>query len=133
MKGTQRVRLNVKSLDRAIDLVLERLKEKNTPLGRVRGISGSCQQHGSVYWGQQANALLAGLRQDSPLVKQLAGAFSHPYAPNWQDHSTQAECDQFDAKLGSAQRLAGATGSSAHHVCSYTLISALDLVCHDSS
>ena len=100
----------------SVDLVLQRLQEKKTPLNRIRGISGSCQQHGSVYWGRQAEELLGALRPDNALVDQLTEAFSHPFAPNWQDHSTQAECDQFDAKLGSAERLAEATGSAAHHV-----------------
>ncbi|KAL2017302.1 hypothetical protein VTK56DRAFT_2325 [Thermocarpiscus australiensis] len=99
----------------AVDLVLLRLQEKNTPLGRIRGISGSCQQHGSVYWSRQADRLLGALQPDKALADQLTGAFSHPFAPNWQDHSTQAECDQFDAKLGSAERLAEVTGSAAHH------------------
>ncbi|KAK4123258.1 xylulose kinase-like protein [Parathielavia appendiculata] len=99
----------------SVDLVLQRLREKNTPLNRIRGISGSCQQHGSVYWGRQAETLLGGLKSDKALVDQLKDAFSHPYAPNWQDHSTQQECDQFDAKLGSAERLAEVTGSAAHH------------------
>ncbi|GAB1320100.1 hypothetical protein MFIFM68171_10310 [Madurella fahalii] len=99
----------------ALDLVLQRLQEKKTPLDRIRGISGSCQQHGSVYWSRQAEALLNGLDPTKGLVDQLAGAFSHPFAPNWQDHSTQQECDQFDAALGSASRLAEVTGSAAHH------------------
>ncbi|KAK0738577.1 xylulose kinase-like protein [Schizothecium vesticola] len=99
----------------SLDLVLQRLKEKNTPLDRIRGISGSCQQHGSVFWGREAESLLGGLKADKPLVDQLTGAFSHPYAPNWQDHSTQAECDQYDAQLETAERLAQVTGSSAHH------------------
>ena len=100
----------------ALDLVLQRLKDKNTPLNRIRGISGSCQQHGSVYWSREAETLLGSLSPDAPLVDQLTGAFSHPYAPNWQDHSTQQECDQFDAELETAERLAAVTGSSAHHV-----------------
>ncbi|KAH6849720.1 hypothetical protein B0I37DRAFT_94948 [Chaetomium sp. MPI-CAGE-AT-0009] len=99
----------------SLDLVLQRLQEKKTPLNRIRGISGSCQQHGSVYWGRRAESLLGGLKSDKPLVDQLKEAFSHPYAPNWQDHSTQQECDQFDVKLGSAERLAEVTGSAAHH------------------
>ncbi|KAK4135484.1 actin-like ATPase domain-containing protein [Trichocladium antarcticum] len=99
----------------SLDLVLQRLQEKNTPMNRIRGISGSCQQHGSVYWSRKAEGLLGALRPEDALVDQLTGAFSHPYAPNWQDHSTQAECDQFDARLGSAERLAEVTGSAAHH------------------
>ena len=100
----------------SLDLVLTRLKEKNTPLHRVRGISGSCQQHGSVYWSREAATLLGGLQAEKPLVQQLTPAFSHPYGPNWQDHSTQAECDQFDATFETAERLADVTGSAAHHV-----------------
>jgi xylulokinase len=100
----------------ALDLVLQRLQAKKTPLNRIRGISGSCQQHGSVYWSREAETLLGGLKPDKSLVDQLTGAFSHPYAPNWQDHSTQAECDQYDAKMGTPERLAEVTGSAAHHV-----------------
>ncbi|KAL2878557.1 hypothetical protein SGCOL_006027 [Colletotrichum sp. CLE4] len=98
----------------AIDLVLSRLSTK-TPMDRIKGISGSCQQHGSTYWGKEAETLLGGLQSDKPLVEQLKGAFSHPYAPNWQDHSTQAQCDEFDANFETAQRLAEVTGSAAHH------------------
>jgi xylulokinase len=100
----------------ALDLVLRRLKEKNTPLHRIRGISGSCQQHGSVYWSREAENLLASLAPGKDLAEQLApSAFSHPYAPNWQDHSTQGECDKFEEELGTADRLAQVTGSAAHH------------------
>lgn len=99
----------------AIDLVLARLKEK-TPLDRIKGISGSCQQHGSTYWSKDAERLLGGLKADKSLVEQLKEAFSHPFAPNWQDHSTQSQCDQFDAQFETAQRLAQVTGSAAHHV-----------------
>lgn len=104
----------------AVDLVLSRLVDKKTPLHRVRGISGACQQHGSVYWSHRAEALLGGLDAAKGLKEQLghegAGAFSHPFAPNWQDHSTQAQCDEFDAALGKNSKLADVTGSAAHHV-----------------
>lgn len=106
----------------AVDLVLARLADKKAPLHRIRGISGACQQHGSVFWGHDAEKLLRGMKADGGnsggkgLKEQLATAYSHPYAPNWQDHSTQKQCDEFDAALGSKQRLAEITGSSAHHV-----------------
>jgi xylulokinase len=100
----------------SLDLVFRRLKEKNTPLDRIRGISGSCQQHGSVYWSRDAEKLLGSVSADKDLASQLSpGAFSHPYAPNWQDHSTQQECDRFDRQFETADRLAAVTGSSAHH------------------
>ncbi|CAK7564739.1 MAG: hypothetical protein SEPTF4163_002638 [Sporothrix epigloea] len=115
----------------AIDLVFARLKAlDNGPgvLARIRAISGSCQQHGSVYWGGSAAEYLAKLQkttkssQPTALKDILADAFSRPWAPNWQDHSTQAECDEFDARLASTassddgpHKLAETTGSAAHH------------------
>lgn len=99
----------------ALDLVLERLKRSGIDFGRVKGISGAGQQHGSVYWSQEAEQLLAELEHDKSLVSQLPQAFAHPWSPNWQDASTQAECDSFDECLGSADELARVTGSKAHH------------------
>lgn len=104
----------------AIDLVLSRLVDKKTPLHRIRGISGACQQHGSVYWGHNADSLLGEIKWEGDgkggLKEQLEGSLSHPFAPNWQDHSTQTQCDEFDAALGANIKLAHATGSAAHHV-----------------
>lgn len=104
----------------ALDLVLSRLQDKKTPLHRLCGVSGACQQHGSVFWGHDAEGLLGGMGGDGAkgkgLKDLLSVAFSHPFSPNWQDHSTQKQCDEFDAALGSKERLAEVTGSSAHHV-----------------
>lgn len=100
----------------ALDGVLETLRKQGLDFRRVKGISGAGQQHGSVYWGQNAESLLRNLDSSKSLEEQLEGAFSHPYSPNWQDSSTQNECDEFDAALGDRKHLAQATGSKAHHV-----------------
>lgn len=102
----------------ALDGVLETLRKQGLDFSRVKGISGAGQQHGSVYWGQNAESLLHNLDSSKALEAQLESAFSHPYSPNWQDSSTQNECDEFDAALGSPEELAQATGSKAHHVSS---------------
>lgn len=99
----------------ALDWVLSTLKEQGVDFARIKGISGAGQQHGSVYWSGDANRLLSGLDSKKSLQDQLAGAFSHPYSPNWQDASTQKECDEFDAYLGGPEVLAQVTGSKAHH------------------
>lgn len=99
----------------ALDGVLESLRKQGLNFRRVKGISGAGQQHGSVYWGQNAESLLRNLDSSKSLEAQLEGAFSHPYSPNWQDSSTQKECDEFDAALGDREHLAQATGSKAHH------------------
>ena len=100
----------------ALELVLNRLKEKGCPVQEIRGVSGSGQQHGSVFWNERAQPALKNLDSGKTLLEQLSDTLAYEFSPNWQDHSTQAECDQFDAHLGSAQKLADVTGSAAHHV-----------------
>ncbi|KAH7079327.1 FGGY family of carbohydrate kinase [Paraphoma chrysanthemicola] len=107
----------------AIDLVLQRLKEQGADFSKVQGISGAGMQHGTVFWSKDAEHLLANLDAGKTLVEQLEsgakgerkGAFSHPFSPNWQDASTQKQCEGFDAALKDPKSLAEATGSSAHH------------------
>ena len=101
----------------AVDLVLQRLQQDGLDFSRVKGLSGAGMQHGTVFWNKQAEELLATLDASKTLVEQLGEkAFSHPDSPNWQDASTQKQCDMFDSCLGSAEELAQVTGSKAHHV-----------------
>ncbi|KAH8700764.1 D-xylulose kinase [Talaromyces proteolyticus] len=99
----------------ALDWVLKTLQDQGLDFRRVKGVSAAGQQHGSVYWSHDAGRLLAGLDRNRTLQDQLDAAFSHPYSPNWQDASTQKECDEFDAYLGGPGVLAEVTGSKAHH------------------
>ncbi|KAJ5902816.1 hypothetical protein N7495_003344 [Penicillium taxi] len=99
----------------ALDTVLDSLRKQGLDFKRVKGISAAGQQHGSVYWNTEAEQLLKSLDSKKSLEEQLHDAFSHPYSPNWQDSSTQKECDEFDACLGGQEQLAQATGSKAHH------------------
>lgn len=119
----------------SLDLVLDRLSgEMPVPMSRIRGVSGSGQQHGSVYWNDGADDILKGLDADKTLGDQLAGALAHEWSPNWQDQSTQKECDAFDAELGDREKLADVTGSGAHHVrAQYDAVSGYGLTeCRDS-
>ena len=100
----------------AVDTVLQRLKSKGIDFGRVMGLSGAGQQHGSVYWNKEGEYALKNLDKDQTLQSQLDHAFSYPYSPNWQDASTQEQCDIFDRHLGDEGQLAINTGSKAHHV-----------------
>lgn len=100
----------------ALDGVLEILTRKGLDFSLLRGVSGAGQQHGSVYWNADAERLLQSLDKTKSIESQLQGAFSHPFSPNWQDASTQKECDEFDQLLGSEEALAQTTGSKAHHV-----------------
>jgi xylulokinase len=98
----------------AVDRVLEELQKSKVDFRRIRGISGAGQQHGSVYWNAEGERVLQNLDPTKKLQAQLEQAFSYPFSPNWQDASTQEECDQFD-HIGE-EELALITGSKAHHV-----------------
>ncbi len=99
----------------ALDLLLERMKENNFDFGSVRSISGAGQQHGSVYWRASAPTLLENLDPSKNLKEQLSSAFSHDFSPNWQDQSTQSQCDEIENLVDGADKLASLTGSKAHH------------------
>jgi len=107
----------------AINVVLQRLKDQGLNFQHIKGMSGAGMQHGTVFWSNEAEGLLSKLDPHKSLAEQLEPdakdaprAFSHPHSPNWQDHSTQKQCDAFDAELGSPETLAQVTGSKAHHV-----------------
>ncbi|XP_044333317.1 xylulose kinase 2 isoform X2 [Triticum aestivum] len=100
----------------ALDLLLRRLKPR-VDYGRVAAVSGSAQQHGSVYWGRGAGAALASLDPAWGLAPQLAGAFAAPESPVWMDSSTTAQCREVEAALGGALALARMTGCRAHERC----------------
>lgn len=104
----------------AVDLVLQRLKDEGVDFGKIKGLSGAGMQHGTVFWSKDAESMLSNLDSSKTLLEQLENkqksAFAHPHSPNWQDASTQKQCDEFDAKLGSPEKLAEITGSKAHHV-----------------
>ena len=100
----------------AIDVLFQRLAQSGINFNRIRGISGAGQQHGSVYWSFDGEKALQHLDSSKNLEEQLDHAFSYPFSPNWQDASTQRECDAFDVELSSEDELALNTGSKAHHV-----------------
>lgn len=107
----------------AVNLVLDRLRESGLDFSKVKGLSGAGMQHGTVFWTVDAERLLKNLDSGKSLVEQLEpgskgerkGAFAHPMSPNWQDASTQKQCDMFDEHLGDARKLSEVTGSKAHH------------------
>jgi xylulokinase len=86
----------------ALDLLLERMKEADFPFADVLAVSGSGQQHGSVYLGRGAAEVLGALDPARPIAEQLAaskGFFAVPEAPIWMDSSTRAECDEVEAAM----------------------------------
>jgi xylulokinase len=97
----------------ALDLILALLAEQRLDLGRLAAISGSAQQHGSVYLNDAAARELEALHPGRALPPQIVPLLSRPVAPIWMDSSTHAECRDIEAAVGGAGVLARHTGSRA--------------------
>ncbi|CAH1438694.1 unnamed protein product [Lactuca virosa] len=73
----------------ALDLILKRLKDsKKFDFKKLAAVSGSGQQHGSVYWKKGSSKSLSSLDPKKPLVDQFGEAFSTKESPIWMDSST---------------------------------------------
>ena len=97
----------------ALELMLERLKQSGLDLGQLRAISGSAQQHGSVYLNARASEMLGAFDPARPLAEQVKPLLSRDVAPIWMDSSTSAECREIEIAVGGDQALAQRTGSRA--------------------
>jgi xylulokinase len=80
----------------------------------LRAISGSAQQHGSVYLNARAEERLRDLDSRRGLREQLADVLSRPSSPIWMDSSTSAQCTAIESALGGASAVARLTGSRAY-------------------
>jgi xylulokinase len=98
----------------ALDAMLERLRDSGLDLSAVRAVSGSAQQHGSVYLNADAGRALSTLDPGRPLASQLEGIFARSDAPVWLDCSTTGECAALTQAIGGAGALAQLTGSRAY-------------------
>ena len=85
----------------AMDMLFDRMKKADFPMAQIAGISGSGQQHGSVY----LNAPITDWDPAKTLADQLTPILSRAVAPIWMDKSTEAECcwltEKFDGRLRS--------------------------------
>jgi xylulokinase len=84
----------------ALDVMLGRVAASGLDLSRLAAISGSAQQHGSVY-------VAAGATDRPPFT------LSRAVAPIWMDRSTTVECEEIAAAVGGDTVLAAHTGSRA--------------------
>jgi xylulokinase len=98
----------------ALDLLLDRMKAAQFPFSRVAAISGSGQQHGSVYFKKGARAALQALSPTLSLHDQTQDIFAVAASPIWMDSSTTAQCRALEKTLGGPQAVADLTGSRAY-------------------
>lgn len=97
----------------ALDLILERLSSK-LDFAKIAAVSGSGQQHGSVYWKTGSSVKLSALDSKKQLVDQLVDAFSIKESPIWMDSSTTDQCKAIEKAVGGALVLSRISGSRAH-------------------
>lgn len=97
----------------ALDRMMARLSTSGLDMSRLAAISGSAQQHGSVYLNASAGERLGALDPAYPLVGQVAPMLSRPVAPIWMDTSTSAQCAEITAAVGGKAILSQRTGSRA--------------------
>ena len=97
----------------ALDLLFTRMEKDGVALDKILALSGSGQQHGSVYLNDRAAGALAKLDPKKSLVENLKGVFSRPTSPIWMDSSTAAQCAEIRQQLGGIKATAEATGSDA--------------------
>ncbi len=95
----------------ALDLLFAQMKKDGVALGKILAVSGSGQQHGSVYLNEKAASALAGLDPKKSLVENLDGIFTRKTSPIWMDSSTAKECAEIRKKLGGIKYTASRTGS----------------------
>ncbi|XP_024135942.1 xylulose kinase [Oryzias melastigma] len=99
---------------KALDLLLDKMKGAGLDFSRVAALSGSGQQHGSVFWKKGASETLKQLQPDQSLHQLLQDSFSVRDSPVWMDSSSTQQCQDLQAAAGGALRLAEITGSRAY-------------------
>jgi len=98
---------------KALDLVLKHLSESDIDLSNIKAISGSGQQHGSVWLNASARVRLSSLSPTMTLAEQLTNIFSMSNGPIWMDSSTGKYCEELESIIGGSKELARITGSRA--------------------
>lgn len=98
----------------ALDLLLDKMARDRFAFQQVVAISGSGQQHGSVWLKKKTRNALKRLNAAKALRAQMDGAFSVNASPIWMDSSTARQCRDLEDALGGAQAVADLTGSRAY-------------------
>ena len=97
----------------ALEAILTRVAASGLDVARLAAISGSAQQHGSVYLNADASRMLSRLDPSDPLASQIAPILARRVSPIWLDSSTSVECAEIAGAVGGPGTLAQHTGSRA--------------------
>lgn len=95
----------------SLDLLLTRMKSEGVDFSDITAVSGSGQQHGSVYLNSEFEKVLASLDSGQCLVDQVGQCLTRKSSPIWMDSSTSAECDLLSNLVGGENEVCQISGS----------------------
>ncbi len=96
----------------ALDLLFARMSAAGVPMARIAAISGSGQQHGTVYLNRSSRSPAA-WRRGPNLAEAVQAMLSRRTAPIWMDSSTTEECGEITEAAGGADYVREHSGSVA--------------------
>jgi len=96
----------------ALELLFNKFVQVGLPLGQIKAISGSGQQHGTVYLNNSFESILKKLDSNKTLASQISNVFTRKTSPVWMDSSTTEECEEIRHKLGGMESTIKITGSN---------------------
>jgi len=96
----------------ALELLFTIFLQKDLPLNEIKLITGSAQQHGTVYLNNSFEPTLKNLNKEKSLASQIKGTFSRDTSPVWMDSSTTKECEEIRSQLGGLKSTIQITGSN---------------------
>lgn len=100
---------------KALDMVLDRLVVQGGDLSTVMAVSGSAQQHGSLYWSRNGVHTLQNLDADKFLHTQIDdSAFTVHRTPIWMDSTTGKQCEEMEEAVGGRDKMVQITGSKCY-------------------
>jgi xylulokinase len=95
----------------ALEILLKKIQD-HISIDKINAISGSGQQHGTVYLNNKFEATLNNLNPKKKLVDQLKECFSRSTSPIWMDSSTSKQCEGIRVALGGMEEIIKLTGSN---------------------
>jgi len=95
----------------ALDLLFERITDQGWKLSEVIALSGSGQQHGSVYLNDKFESAVESLSSNESLSEQLECCLARSSSPIWMDNTTATECAEITATVGGSELVCEKSGS----------------------
>jgi len=98
----------------ALELSFKNIVDSGFELKDIKAISGSGQQHGTIYLSNDFENVLQSLNFKTSLKEQLKNIFTRKTSPIWMDSSTNRQCEEIRQKLGGLESTIKITGSNTH-------------------